>query len=205
MTKGFWHEIVDGGSKPYWNNTLSFKIDRGMEDLQIRIYSKNTLRDDDLLGECLWVTFVNSLPFEIVCMFWPIHGSYSQTLVAMIFFTKYGGIKYAIGKEWASLGDCDMLLALNYKQCWLKVVRNSKSFLASFNLLDAQPTIDTRYINLPQMSGLIWWSPCFSRISFAQVFRGGHEVPVTSYKVTRSGKHYGEVRLGLAFYAKRVG
>lgn len=31
------------------------------------------------------------------------------------FFTKYGRIKYAIGKDWASLGDCDMLLALNYK------------------------------------------------------------------------------------------
>lgn len=49
-------------------------------------------------------------------MFLPSHDSYFQSLFA-IFFTKYGRIKCAFGKDWASLGDCDMLLALNYKQC----------------------------------------------------------------------------------------
>lgn len=200
-------KIVEGGSKPYWNKTFSFKIDRGMDDLQIRIYSKNTLRDDDLLGESLWVTLLNSLPFEIVCMFLPTHGSHSQSWFCNLFHQIWRRIKNAIGKDRASLGDCDMLSALNYTHCWLNIVRKIHELWFSL----CEPHVarcsvnDTGYFDLPGMSVLTWWSPCFGRISFAQVFRDGHEVPVTSYKVNRSGKHYGEVRLGLTFYAKRVG
>ena len=53
----------------------------------------------------------SSIPFHL-----RLYACSDQSLVA-IFFTKYGLIKHAIGKEWASLGDCHMLLALNYKQC----------------------------------------------------------------------------------------
>ena len=42
---------ADGGSKPYWNQTFNYKIDRSTNDLKIQIKAKNALRDDDLLGE----------------------------------------------------------------------------------------------------------------------------------------------------------
>lgn len=146
----------------------------------------------------------SSIPFsfEIVCMFLPIHGSCSQSWFA-IFFTKCGRIKYAIGKDRSGLGDCDMLSALNYKHCWLNIVKKIHELCEPH--FARCSSNDTGYFDLPGMSVLTWWSPCFGRISFSQVFRDGHEVPITSYKVNRSGKHYGEVRLGLTFYAKRVG
>lgn len=42
---------ADGGSKPYWNQTFNYNIDRSTHDLKIQIKAKNALRDDDVLGE----------------------------------------------------------------------------------------------------------------------------------------------------------
>ena len=42
---------ADGGSKPFWNQTFNYKIDRSTNDLKIQIKAKNAFRDDDSIGE----------------------------------------------------------------------------------------------------------------------------------------------------------
>lgn len=38
---------VDGGSNPYWNTTVKFKIDRSCQELGVKIFSHNILTADD--------------------------------------------------------------------------------------------------------------------------------------------------------------
>ena len=44
---------AEGGTRPYWNQTFNYKIDRSTNDLRIHIKAKNALRDDDILGEAM--------------------------------------------------------------------------------------------------------------------------------------------------------
>jgi Ca2+-dependent lipid-binding protein len=37
----------DGGSNPYWNTTVKFKIDRSCQELGVKIFSHNILTADD--------------------------------------------------------------------------------------------------------------------------------------------------------------
>ncbi len=58
QTKGSWTWVshttkipnvfsVDGGSNPYWNTTVKFKIDRSCQELGVKIFSHNILTADD--------------------------------------------------------------------------------------------------------------------------------------------------------------
>lgn len=44
--------VKEGGTHPYFNTKFEFNIDRSAQQLDIAIYSKKTLSDDDLLGYC---------------------------------------------------------------------------------------------------------------------------------------------------------
>lgn len=44
--------LAEGGTHPFFNTKFQFQVDRTTEQLEVRICSKKTMLDDDLLGYC---------------------------------------------------------------------------------------------------------------------------------------------------------